>query len=152
MKKLLAFAVAVAVLGACSSIKPYPNSYAKNVRIITRTDSSFLSRVRTAVDVYRVDNTCNSTIQGTVQLRSPSTLLGLPYDQPVYLAFVFEGSSFLANSQSSITYETMFRPEPDSQYEFEVSYTDKIYGVQMRKDLAEGNGWTDVDSQPIVDC
>jgi hypothetical protein len=152
MRKLLACIVAVAVLGACSSIKPYPNNYNKNVRIITKTDGSFLSSVRTAVDIYRVDNTCNTTYQGTVQLRGPTTLLGFPYDQPVYLMFVFEESSFLTNSRSSITYETMFRPEPDGHYEFDVSYADKIYGVQMRKALADGDGWTNVDSQPLIDC
>ena len=140
------------MLTGCSGIKPYPNDHEKNIRIVTVTNSSFLSKVRTAVDIYGVNNSCDTTYHGTVQLRGSTTLVGLPDKEPVYLVFVFEGSSFLGNSQSSITYETLFRPEPAGDYEFEVSYADKIYGVQMRKASAGTDGWTDVDSRPLVDC
>jgi hypothetical protein len=117
--------VVFGALGACTGIKPYPNSYDKNVRINVKTDSSLFSKLRTAVDIYRVDNTCQKTYEGTLQLRDATMLVGLSNEHPVYLVFVFQESSFLANSHSSITYETVFRPESDNHYEFEVSYVDK---------------------------
>ena len=138
------------MLVACSGVKPYPDTLEKNVRVVTRTDGSFLSKVRTAVDIYRVDQACETSYQGTVQLQGPNTLVGLPHDQPVYLVFVFHTSSFLANSKTSTLYETMFRPEPSAHYEFEVSYANKIYGVQMRKAMSDGS-WTTVEDQSL-DC
>lgn len=152
MKKALTCLVAIAVLGACSAIKPYPDRYAKNVRINTATDSSLFSKVRTAVDVYSIEGACETSYQGTVQLRGSTTMLGLPSERPAYLVFVFEGSSFLGGTQSSTTYETVFRPEADKRYEFEVAYADRIYGVLMRKAAVGDETGAEVERQPLADC
>lgn len=124
--------LAVALVAACTGYKPYANGHEKNVRIVTRTEGSLLSSMRTAVDVYRVDGACRTSYQGTLQLRGPATLVGLPEEQQLYLVFVFEGSSLLGSAHNTISYDTVFRAGRDTDYEFTVSYADKIYGVEMR--------------------
>ena len=83
------------LLIGCSGIKTYPNTADKNFYITTETDSgSMLSRVRTAVDIYRVDADCKTEYEGTVQLKSRSVGIGIPPGRLSYLVFVFSSSGF----------------------------------------------------------
>ena len=60
----------------CSGIKTYPNTTNKNFHMTTETDSgSMLSKVRAAVDIYRVDADCKTEYEGTVQLKNPSVVV-----------------------------------------------------------------------------
>jgi hypothetical protein len=101
MPRDLTALILAASLSASCSLKPYPNTLEKNLYIRTETKSgSFLSTVRTAVNVYRVDASCRAQYEGTVELNSPSVFVGIPLGRPSYLVFNFASSSFLANTQS----------------------------------------------------
>ena len=124
----------VGFLVGCSGIKSYPNTLAKNLHIQTETDSgSFFSSVRAAVNIYRVDARCQLEYQGTVDLDESSVAVGIPSDRSSYLVFDFASSSFLANSRSSISYETLLEPVAGYNYDIEVSYIDDIYNVEIRE-------------------
>lgn len=118
------------LLTGCSGIKTYPNTLYKNLHIKTQTDSgSMFSKVRAAVDIYRVDADCKTEYEGTVQLKNPSFDVGIPADRLTYLVFVFSSSGFLSSSSSTITYNTLLRPRVGYDYDINVSYIDDIYNV-----------------------
>ena len=150
--RLAALIVAAVALAGCAGRFAYPNALAKNVRIHTRTDSgSMFSSVRAALDIYRVDAQCKIEYLGSVDLDEPATALGLPPQSTTYLVFEFASASFLANSRSRISYETLFEPVAGSRYDIEVSYLDDIYNVEIRES-ARGGAVSRVDRRDLRDC
>jgi hypothetical protein len=132
--RLVALLAVIGLLAGCSGKFTYPNTLAKNLSIQTETDSgSFLSSVRAAVGIYRVDEHCRIDYQGTVDLDEGLISVGIPSGRPSYLVFEFASSSFLANSRSSITYETLLVPVAGRDYDLKVSYLDDIYNVEIRE-------------------
>ena len=133
MKYLLsAFVFTASVLAGCSGLKSYPNTSAKNLDIHTRTDSgSFLSSTRASLDIFSVNKACQTSYQGSVTLDKETRTIGLPAERPSYLVFRFESSSFLANSSSATSYDTLLTPLPDRQYDVDVRYLDGIYSVTI---------------------
>jgi hypothetical protein len=126
--------LAVGLLTGCSGLRPYPNTLAKNLHIRTETDSgSILSKVRAEVDIFRVKADCKTEYQGTVKLKGPSLEVGIPSDKLSYMVFVFSNSSFLANSRSSISHDTLLNPRAGYNYDIKVSYIDDIYNVAIRE-------------------
>lgn len=122
------------LLIGCSGIKTYPNTADKNFYITTETDSgSMLSKVRTAVDIYRVDADCKTEYEGTVQLKSRSVDIGIPPGRLSYLVFVFSSSGFFSSSSSTITYGGLLKLNADYLYDVKVSYVDDIYNVVIRE-------------------
>ncbi len=118
------------LLTNCSGIKTFPNTLYKNLNIKTETDSgSLFSKVRAAVDIYRVDSDCKTEYEGTVQLKNPSFEVGIPAGRLTYLVFVFSSSGFLSSSSSTITYNTLLKPRVGYNYDINVSYIDDIYNV-----------------------
>ena len=116
----------------CSGIKSYPNVGDKNLLILTETDSgSFFSRVRTAVDIYRVTSDCKTEYEGTIQLKDSPIEVSILADRLNYLVFVFASSGFLSSTSSSITYNALIRPQAGYNYTAKVSYIDDIYNVEM---------------------
>lgn len=125
---------AASLLPSCSGIKPYENSINKNLHVHTTTDSgSWFSRVRAAVDIHRVGETCTVEYAGTVQLTEATTDIGIPPDRWSHLVFVFASSSFLANRRGTITYETLVKPRPHYHYDAAVSYGNDMYHVVIRE-------------------
>jgi len=133
MKYLLsAFAFTASVLAGCSGLKAYSDTSVKNLNVHTRTDSgSFLSSTRASLDIYGVNNTCQTAYQGTVILDKETRTIGLPAERPSYLVFRFESSSFLANSSGATNYDTLFTPLPGRHYDVDVRYIDGIYSVTI---------------------
>lgn len=126
--------LAAGLLAGCSGLRPYPNTLDKNLRIRTETDSgSMFSKVRAEVDIFRVSADCKTEYQGTVKLNGPSVEVGIPSNKLSYLVFVFSKSSFLANSRSSISHETLLRARAGYNYEVKVSYSDDIYDVAIKE-------------------
>ena len=125
---------ALILLTGCFWVKTYHNLSEKNLHIVTETESgSFLSTVRAALDIYQVDGSCTTEYLGRVNLRSPSVDVGILSDQPSYLIFHFASSSFLANSRSTISYDTLLTPRAGHNYNIMVRYIDDIYHVEIQE-------------------
>jgi hypothetical protein len=143
----------VGFLTGCSGIKSYPNTLAKNLHIQTETDSgSLISNVRAAVNIYGVDASCQLEYQGTVDLDESSIAVGVPSDRSSYLVFDFASSSFLANSRSTVSYETLLEPVAGYNYDIEVSYADDIYNVEIRETHPFKSVNRDVERKQLSAC
>ena len=142
MPRLVAWAcaAALAALGGCSGLKPYPNDLpAKNLSIRTATSSgSAFSSVRAALDVYGVDASCRTQYLGTVELDAPSTTVAIAADRGSVLVFNFMSSSFLGGSRGRISREVFIKPRADQRYEIDVTYRDDLYDVVLRERLPRG--------------
>jgi hypothetical protein len=133
-RHFIIFLLAFSFLIGCSGIKTYQNSLYQNLHIKTETDSgSMFSKMRAAVDIYRVDADCKTKYEGTVQLKNPSVDVGVPSSRLSYLVFVFASSGFLSSSSSTITYNTLLKPRAGYNYDIKVSYIDNIYNVVIRE-------------------
>ena len=141
------------LLAGCFGWKSYPNTLEKNLHIQTETESgSFFSTVRADVDIYRVNGSCNTEYQGTVNLSSPSVEVGLHPDQASYLIFNFASSSFIANSRSTISYDTLLTPRAGHHYDIKVRYVDDIYNVEIRETHPGNPASLDIERQDLRAC
>jgi hypothetical protein len=141
------------LLAGCSGIKPYPNNLENNLHLHTKTDSgSLFSSVRAAVDIYQVNARCQPEYQGTVDLDKSSLAIGIPIDQTSYLNFGFASSSWLANSNSTISYETLLTPRAGYDYDIEVTYLDDIYHVAILETHQRNSIRRDIEQQTLSDC
>lgn len=133
-RRIKSLLLAVSVLAGCSGIRSYPNTLDKNLHIRTETKSgSLFSTVRAAVNIYRVDASCKAEYLGTLELDRPSVVVGIPPGRSSYLVFTFASFSFLANSSSTIRYDTLLKPGAGYHYDIQVSYIDDIYNVVIRE-------------------
>ena len=152
---LCCFAVllmAVIFLAGCSLTRPYANTPQKNLTIRTTTESGLLSSVRASVDIYEVDDACQTEYLGTVKLRKPQVKVGIPASKTSYLVFVFASSSFLANSSGTTSYDTLLKPQTDYGYNIDVSYKDDIYNVVMREVSPDKTAGREVDPMDLNTC
>ena len=141
------------LLIGCSGIKTYPDTADKNLYITTETDSgSMLSKVRTAVDIYRVDSDCKTEYEGTVQLKSRSVDIGIPPGRLIYLVFVFSRSGFFSSSSSKITYGGLMKLNADYLYDVKVSYVDDIYNVVIRETNPRKKKSREIELKDLNDC
>ena len=141
-KTTLSTLLIITLAAGCSGIKTYPNEGLKNLTVRAKTSSaSSLESIRTSVDVYGLDNSCNPVYEGTVQLDKPSVEIGIPPGRTSYLAFVFAGSSCLAGSKTMTTYETLFNPRKGRSYIIDASYEEDVYHVEIRE-VRKGKGKT----------
>jgi hypothetical protein len=153
MARHLTALILAASLSASCSLKPYQNTLEKNLYIRTETKSdSFLSTVRSAVDVYRIDASCRAQYEGTVELNSPSVFVGIPFGRPSYLVFNFASSSFLANTRSTISYDTLLTPRAGYIYDVKVNYIDNIYGVIVRETHPQGPLSREIERRDLSVC
>lgn len=117
-----------AALNGCAAVQPYSNHLEKNLEI--RTESA--PKVRTSVDVYRLDAACSGKYQGTIMLDRPVVFVGIPPNEPSYLVFEFASSSFMGGSRSVVAYDTVLDPR-GQKYNIEVRYVDNMYDVRIRE-------------------
>ena len=152
-RHLTALILAASLSASCSSPKPYPNTLEKNLYIRTETKSgSFLSTVRTAVNVYRVDASCRAEYEGSVELNSPSVFVGIPLGRPSYLVFNFASFSFLANASSTISYATLLTPRAGYIYDVKVNYVDDMYAVIIRETHPQGPLSREIERRDLSLC
>jgi hypothetical protein len=141
------------LLAGCSWIKTYQSLQHKNLHIETGTDSgSIFSKVRAAVDIYQVDESCKAEYEGTVQLNTPSVDLGIPSNRLSYLVFVFARSGVLSSTSSTITYSTLLLPHIDYNYDIKVSYIDDIYNVVIRETDPRKKKSREIERKDLNDC
>lgn len=152
LRCLAVLLMAVILLAGCSLTRPYADTPQKNLTIWTTTDSGFLSSVRASVDIYEVDDTCQTEYLGTVKLHKPQVEVGIPVDKTSYLVFVFGSSSFLANSSGTTNYDTLLKPQAGYDYYIDVSYKDDIYNVVMREMPPDKTAGHDVEPMDLNTC
>ena len=141
------------ILTGCSGMRPYPNTLAKNLYIKTEKESgSIFSKVRTAVEIYRVDERCQIKYEGTIRLDKPSVEVGIPSDRLSYLIFNFSCSSFLANSSSLISQDTLLKPRAGYHYDIEVSYIEDIYNVMIREKHPQKAAEREIELLDLAAC
>lgn len=151
--RALLMALAAGLAAGCAGVKTYPNALDKNLQIRSETVSgSALFRVKAALGVHRLDESCKLEFEGLVELDQPSVAVGIPTDRWSYLVFNFSGSSFLGGSSSSINRETMFRPRPGHRYDIAVSYKNDIYHVVIREIPPRGGPGREMDFRDIRVC
>lgn len=117
---------------ACSSIHPYMNSAPENLTIKpdVRTGSA-------RMHVYEIDNACNASYRGTVELNNLKVKVGIPVNKPSYLVFNFSDSSLFTGS-SSVSYDLYLNPKTGYHYEAAVSYADSMYGATIHEQDSRG--------------
>ncbi|HYS74702.1 MAG TPA: hypothetical protein VEM38_01245 [Burkholderiales bacterium] len=120
--------LAAGLLAGCSGIKNYPDTLPKNLRI-----HATVSKVQAELHIHRVDPSCQTEYQGTVQLDRPSVEVGIPSGRQSLVAFTFSSSSFLSGSSSSVRYDTLLTPRAGYTYDVKVSYLDNICSVTIRE-------------------
>jgi len=146
-RRLCAGLLAANLLAGCSGMKTYPDTLPKNLRIHTT-----VSKVQAALHIHRVDASCQTEYQGTVQLDEPSVDVGLSAERFSYVVFSFTSSSFLTGSSSSISYETLLRPRPGYTYDVEVTYLDNIYNVAIREIGPRGSSSREIGRRDLRSC
>lgn len=140
-------------IGGCASVKPYPNTLDKNVRIRSETVAgSPLFRIKTALAVHRVDERCQLELEGVVDINQPAVSLGLPSNRWSYLDFTFSNSSSAAESANSISRETLFRPRAGYRYDIAITYRKDAYHVEIREISAKGGAGRAVQFRDISVC
>jgi hypothetical protein len=139
--------LAAGLLAGCSGIKTYPDTLPKNLRIHTA-----ISKVQAALHVHRVDASCQTEYQGTVQLDKPSIEVGVPAGRSSLMAFTFSSSSFLGGSSSSIRYETLLTPRAGYTYDVKASYLDSIYSVTIREIDPRGSSSREIGRRDLRTC
>lgn len=148
-----ALAALVALLGGCSSLRPYPSVTPENVVVKSALESgSILSSMRGSVHIHELDASCHSSYVGTVKLDRPSVALGLPAERASYLVFAFDGSSFLGGTSSSTSAGTVLKPRAGYRYEFAVTYKDNIYNVVLRESDPRRGASREVPRQELRGC
>ena len=150
---IIGLLLAFSLLAGCSGIKTYQNTPYKNLHIKTETDSgSIFSKVRAAVDIYRVNADCKTEYEGTVQLKISSVNVGIPSNRLSYLVFVFARSGVLSNTSSTITYSTLLLPRIGYNYDIKVSYIDNIYNVVIRETDPHKKKSREIERKDLNDC
>jgi hypothetical protein len=150
---IISLALAFGLLSGCSGIKTYQNTLTNNLHINTETDSgSMFSKVRTAVDIYRVDAECKTEYEGTVQLKKPSVEIGIPSDRLSYLVFVFANSGFFSNSSSMMSYDALLKPRAGYNYDVKVTYIGNIYNVVMHETHPRNKKGREIELKGLNAC
>lgn len=144
--RLLALALVLVTAGGCSGIYPYRNTHEKNLTVRTRLASgSVLTSVKARVDIYAVDEACNRTYRGSVDLKRPQVQIGLPAGGANDLDFVFASSTFLAGTRGATRFNRSFKTRPGYEYFAEASYVEGIYDVILQERKAGGNKLRELD-------
>jgi hypothetical protein len=139
--------LAASLLPGCSGIRTYPDTLPKNLRI-----HATVSKVQAALHIHRVDASCETEYQGTVQLDESSIAVGIPAGRPSLLVFTFSSSSFLSASRSSMLYETLLTPRAGYAYDVKVSYLDNVYSVAIREIDPRGSSSREIARRDLRAC
>jgi len=144
--RLLVLAMLLVTAGGCSGIYPYKNDLDKNLTVRTKIASgSIFTSVEARVDIYTVDDACNITYRGSVELERPEVEIGLPAHGAHYLTFVFSNSTFLANHSGATGFDGSFRSRPGYEYLAEASYAEGIYDVILKERKTGGGKLRELD-------
>jgi hypothetical protein len=140
-------------LASCSSVKTYSEKYPKNMHVTTRVDSG--SAVKSTVaefDIHRVNARCETDYLGRVYLDGPTTDVGIPVGELIYLDFIFASKAFMSTTTNAIRYQTTFTPRHGYEYHAKVDYDRGIYNVVIREKLSRGSAGRVIEQTPLSSC
>ena len=111
-----------------------------------------VSTFQADVHIIGVDEHCQKSYRGSVELGSTAVALGLPVDQPSLLSVEFSGHSFLTRGSASANYTTLFTPRAGYQYDMDVEYADAMYSVTLYERGLHGGARHKVERRPFSAC
>lgn len=125
-------------ISACSSTHNYTSNTPENLTLIPDVRSG-----SARLHVYDIDNMCNLTYQGTVELSDAKVKIGLPVNKPSYLVFNFSNPSLFTGGHST-SYEMFLAPRAGYYYDAAVNYIDGMYGAVIHEQNPSGGTWHEV--------
>ena len=147
-KNLIVTLLCLGLLACGSNIKPYSSNAGKNMVVNTKTDPD----VSAAIDIFHVDEKCQLSYQGTVDLEASRTKLGLQNNRSHYLVVSFSSSSFWAGRSSSMSQEIAITPSGKFNYILDLSYLDNIYNVELKQKSLRSKKISVVESTQLKQC
>ncbi len=126
--RLLLFSGFSLLLISCSSLRPYSYQGEDNLVINTTTDE----HIDTVVDIYDAENPCQLEYQGSIQVKPVSMTTGLPVNIHHYLVINFSSSSMWTGDKN-MGVNSVLQPEQGFRYQYDLSYKDNIYNVELRE-------------------
>ncbi len=122
------------LLANCSTFKPYPNHFGKNVHIWEKTDTgSILTTMEVAVDILSVSPRCETAYEGTVFLENGPVDIGIPVNRYSYLIFSYDTSSFLGPALGKVVHGTILKARPGYTYDIKMSYDTDVYYAEIQE-------------------
>ena len=151
MKRLnlaaLAFLCAVLLPGGCATSKRYKDELPHNLEVNSKTES-----VEPTLDIYSVNEQCETAYLGTVALDRNFLEVGIVIGQPSYLVVGFSNSSFWASSSGYISYNFTLLPRKAYRYAIDVSYIDDIYHVAVHEINRNTGEKREMESKDLQNC
>ncbi len=126
--RLLLVAVFTLLLTSCATVRSYSYQGIDNLVINSSTDD----HIDTAIDIYDARNPCQLKYQGSIQVTPISMTTGLAVDVNHYLVINFSSSSMWTGDRN-IGVQSVLRPEQGFSYQYDLSYKDSIYNVELRE-------------------
>ena len=142
-----AFFCIALLLGGCASGKRYTAELPHNLQVNSKTES-----VEATLDIYSVNEQCETAYQGTVALDRTSLELGIAMGLPSYLVVGFSSSSFWASSSGYISYNFTLLPRKAYRYAIDVSYIDDIYHVAVHEINRNSGEKREMEDKELQNC
>lgn len=140
--------ICTALQTGCSNVKPYNYNAQSNLFITSKIDPD----VKSAIDIYHVNNSCEPGYKGTVSLDRQKISLALENNQPHYLLISFSSSSFWTGRSSSMSRDMLLIPSANNHYLLNVSYIDDIYNVELKEKNLRSKKVTTVETKHLNAC
>lgn len=141
------------LLPACSGLKPYPDLPNKNVHLQSKlTAAGVMSGITADMSIHSVNEKCETTYLGTVDLDKANKDIGIVPGQLTYLYVVFSTSGLLGSSTGSTSYSTLFRPKAGYEYRIDLRYKDEIYNVELFELGAGKKSARELERRSFDDC
>ncbi len=112
----------------CSSIQPYQGNLPNNISVKFSEES--VSGLKGRVDVYALGKQCNGPLKGSVKFKKTPVKFGVPVNSNILLSFQIQMSHWL-KGQSTITIDAFLKVNPNSQYDAQLTYVDRSYGISL---------------------
>lgn len=117
-----------------TKFKTYVDEADKNMTIYAESESSsFFSDLSAYIQVYQISvkDKCWGEYLGTVELEENAVKIGLPVNEPRYLAFFFTDEKAGGYAVRHISKFMVITAKPGYQYKAEVSYKEGIHYIEV---------------------
>jgi hypothetical protein len=145
--RLLVVLAALVLVAGCSGLRPYPNTLEKNVFVDVKADRG----VKVSMNVYKVEDNCDVSYEGTVRMKGERTGVGIPTGRRSFLAVNFGRSSFLMG-KSSISHGALLTPRSGKVYKMKAVYTKGMYNVEIREARSADDKGRELEFKLLEDC
>jgi hypothetical protein len=145
--RLLVLLAALVLIAGCSGIRAYPNTMKKNLFVDVKADYG----IKVSLHVYKVDEDCSASYEGTVFAKKDRMEVGIPTGTPSYIRFAFASSSFFFG-KSSTDYPILLTPRSGKVYTAKAIYEDEMYAVELREAGSARAKGSEVGYRNLDDC